>query len=94
MFASARSTAGGSRRGPSAGAAAGSSPRQAPRVVGALSHMFEGTTRRGHPRALAALSAPAAVSPDAAQGVLHWLIICRAPLSAVCSHCNGFATGC
>lgn len=38
-------------------------------VVGELSHLFEGTTRRGRPRGLSALSAPAVVSRPSTPGM-------------------------
>ena len=45
-------------------------PRAPPRVVGELSHLFEGTARRGRPRGLSTLSAPAIVTPRDDAGTL------------------------
>ena len=54
-------------------------PQAPPRVIGELSHLFEGTTRRGKPRGLSTLSAPAAVAPRGDQGTLG--LGCPSPLT-------------
>ena len=46
-----------------------------PPVVGELSHLFEGTTRRGKPRGLSALSAPPAMFSAGVQGKLRFQLV-------------------
>jgi len=69
---------------PFALAAAPPLPQTRPRpVAGELSHLFEGTARRGRPRGLSALSAPAIVSRPSTPGVCAL----QSPRSGLLSEC-------